>query len=88
MSHNEQIRLQGKCNCPCHFDRNAKCTCGASKIKDWPILPKHKRLRSEKLTSRVKPFNKQRSHTAYSSQIIAVSKGHKVHEPYIRRSTK
>lgn len=72
MQHNTAVRFLGKCECPCHVDGRAACTCGAPDILRGPLTPKH--LRSGKLTSRVKAFGKR------VGLVMAVTKHHDLHE--------
>lgn len=53
MQHNTAVRFNGRCDCPCHHSTTAKCICGLS---TGILRGNTTRLKSGKLSSRVKPF--------------------------------
>lgn len=78
--HNLQVEFAGHCDCLCHLDGWTKCWCGAPEFLQG-VQRKSRKPRRVNLESRVKAFNRTGSKSAYSSHIIAVSKGHQVHQP-------
>lgn len=79
MHHNIAIRWQGHCECPCHHGFPDRCHCAAPAFLQLQVKRKSRKPRKVNLESRVKPFNRTGSKSAYHSHIIAVSKVHKVH---------
>lgn len=74
MHHNYQIEEYGRCKCVCHRGKTGNtCDCGWLDIFPVDAPPRRRRIRSEKLTSRVKPFQGQ-----YTPP-ISVNRGHRTH---------
>lgn len=77
--HNDRLAQSGRCDCKCHISIDYQCFCASHDILKGPPLPKYRKLRSEKLTSRVVAFA-----TWQPRDKIAVTNNHKVHAEMIR----
>lgn len=76
MDHNVQLHLYGRCACLCHSHRTV-CNCGWAAEFDVPLITR-RRVRSEKLDSRVRAFSKAKNRSP--GHAIAVTKAHFFHE--------